>query len=606
MGRNTDSFAILSAGRRKARRTGPYRTRTALAGGLAATILLAVPAAAQTTYGGRGGQGNAPGSPAGGTSNGTGAGGTGGTASENYEGAGGGGAGATGGAGGATWNGTPGGGGGATAGASGGDGTGGGIGSRASGGGGGAHGAVLSGAPGVAVTGGNGGNGGSSSDGDGGGGGAGGYGAVTSGTGTIFFNYAITAGNGGNGGYGYFYGGSGGDGGIGLLFTGTGTTVSISGAVTGGSGGLAGTFVSGSCCGLGDTGAGGIGLVASNTAIVLHATITGGLNGNGVTRALAMRLGGTNQIALASGWGLVGGIEIAGGSLEFVQGNNQSLSNEILGTGKLIKSSIGTLTLTGANSYSGGTEIRGGTLIQGSANALGSGNIALNGGTLNLFAYDLPLNRISGTGSITSSAGGRLTQTSGSSIFGSDTGTITSSAGIVVGAGATLVLLGNNDLTGGITVSGTLRIGASGAAGGSGNTITTTGSVITYANGVDNGAAIQIASNTTQLEVLAAHVATQSGAISEDQPGRGFEKIGTGSLILTGTSSYTGTTTITAGSLQIGNGGTSGTLGSGQASLAAGTELVFNRSDTIVAASQITGDGQLRKLGGEVSALNSL
>ena len=532
--RHTEASAILSMGKARSRSfrraISCHRTATALMGGLAATILLAVPAAAQTTHGGRGGQGNAPGSPAGGISSGTGAGSTGGNAAENYEGAGGGGAGVTGGAGGNAFNGTLGGAGGATAGASGSDGVGGGIGSRASGGGGGAHGAVLSGAPGTAVTG----------------------------------------GNGGNGGYGYFYGGSGGDGGIGLLLTGTGTTASISGAVTGGNGGAGGIFVASGCCSNGDNGAGGIGLIGSGVAIVLHATITGGLNGNGVTRAAAMQLSGTNQIALASGWGLVGGIELAGGSLEFVQGNNQTLSNDIFGSGQLIKSSIGNLTLSGNNSYAGGTEIRGGTLTMGSANALGSGDILLSGGTLDLFAYDLAAGRVSGSGTITSSAGATLTQTSGTGIFGSFGGGIVSAVGISVDAGATLTLRGNNNLTGGIVLAGNLVIDQTGAAGGSGNTITTVGSVISYANGVDNTANIQIASDTTVLDVAGGDSATQSGVISEDQPGRGFEKSGAGILILSATNSYTGTTLVSGGVLGLAANGAAGT---GRIDLGNGTTL---------------------------------
>ena len=43
----------------------------------------------------------------------------------------------------------------------------------------------------------------------------------------------------------------------------------------------------------------------------------------------------------------------------------------------------------------------------------------------------------------------------------------------------------------------------------------------------------------------------------------GFVKLGDATLVLTGANSYNGPTNITAGTLQIGNGGTVGTLGSG-------------------------------------------
>ena len=56
-------------------------------------------------------------------------------------------------------------------------------------------------------------------------------------------------------------------------------------------------------------------------------------------------------------------------------------------------------------------------------------------------------------------------------------------------------------------------------------------------------------------------------------------KAGTGTQILTGTNSYTGTTTINGGTLQIGNGGATGTLGSGEVNIASGASLNYCRSD---------------------------
>ena len=56
-------------------------------------------------------------------------------------------------------------------------------------------------------------------------------------------------------------------------------------------------------------------------------------------------------------------------------------------------------------------------------------------------------------------------------------------------------------------------------------------------------------------------------------------KNGGGTQILTGANDYTGATTINGGTLQIGNGGTSGTLGSGAVTIASGALLAFNRSD---------------------------
>ena len=72
------------------------------------------------------------------------------------------------------------------------------------------------------------------------------------------------------------------------------------------------------------------------------------------------------------------------------------------------------------------------------------------------------------------------------------------------------------------------------------------------------------------------------GIISEQSPGTTvtcLTKIGSGTLTLTGNNSYSGTTAINAGTLQIGNGGTTGNLGTNI--VADSGTLAFNRSDSV-------------------------
>ena len=81
---------------------------------------------------------------------------------------------------------------------------------------------------------------------------------------------------------------------------------------------------------------------------------------------------------------------------------------------------------------------------------------------------------------------------------------------------------------------------------------------------------------------------TFGGAIS----GSGsLTQVGPGTLILTGANVFGGTTTISAGTLQIDNGGTTGSLGSGNVTNNA--VLAFNRSDTYAFPGNIAGSGSL-------------
>ena len=97
-------------------------------------------------------------------------------------------------------------------------------------------------------------------------------------------------------------------------------------------------------------------------------------------------------------------------------------------------------------------------------------------------------------------------------------------------------------------------------------------------------------------------------------------KVGTGKLTLAGNNSYCYTstaaasynsTTISAGTLQIGNGGTSGTLGANNTVTVSGTtyylgsvlnnaSLVFNRSDSLSVPNPISGTGSITVNGGTI------
>ncbi|MCX6876176.1 MAG: autotransporter-associated beta strand repeat-containing protein [Verrucomicrobia bacterium] len=90
-----------------------------------------------------------------------------------------------------------------------------------------------------------------------------------------------------------------------------------------------------------------------------------------------------------------------------------------------------------------------------------------------------------------------------------------------------------------------------------------------------------------------------SGAIS----GAGSVAVNNGLITLTADNSYTGPTTISGGTLQLGNGGTTGSL-SASSALTNNGALIVNRADTITLAGDIAGAGNLTKTGTGTLVLN--
>ncbi len=86
----------------------------------------------------------------------------------------------------------------------------------------------------------------------------------------------------------------------------------------------------------------------------------------------------------------------------------------------------------------------------------------------------------------------------------------------------------------------------------------------------------------------------------------GLDKSNAGTTTLTGSNDYTGPTTISAGTLQIGNGGTTGSL-SPSGSITNNASLVFNRSNGVVQGADfgnaITGSGSVAQSGGNILTL---
>ncbi|MFD0895240.1 autotransporter-associated beta strand repeat-containing protein [Luteolibacter ambystomatis] len=97
------------------------------------------------------------------------------------------------------------------------------------------------------------------------------------------------------------------------------------------------------------------------------------------------------------------------------------------------------------------------------------------------------------------------------------------------------------------------------------------------------------------FQIDTGRTATVSSVISEAASGATLTKTGSGTLVFTGSNTYSGTTTISTGTLQVGNGGTTGTLGSG--AVTNNATLTFNRSNTLAVSNDISGSGSITHTG---------
>ena len=266
------------------------------------------------------------------------------------------------------------------------------------------------------------------------------------------------------------------------------------------------------------------------------------------------------------------------------------------------KSGTGTLTLSGANTYTGGTSVTGGTLSISNDAALGgaSGGVSLNGGTLQ-FASATTSARAFSLGS----SGGTLDSDGGSNTV---SGAISGSGGLIIADSSTgrtgvIILSGANSYTGGTTVSGgVLQLGAANALPSAG-TVTLSGGSINF-NGFSQtlnslSGSGNISLGAASLTVNQSGNTTYTGVIS----GTGsLVQTGSGTLILDGANTYTGGTTIKGGVLEVGDAGHPGAVRI-QGPVAVGSGGTLSGHGTINGSVSIAAGGALQP-GGTVGTLN--
>lgn len=482
--------------------------------------------------------------------------------------------------------------------------------------------------------------GGPSSAGGGGGGGAGVY--LQGGEHTTVSGQIIVGGAGGAGGhvhattssdYTNVMAGSGGGGGAGAIID-RGTLTNAAGArIVGGAGGQGGSDYNNlpsNYWNWGGSGAGGDGVVVQNgSRFENYGVVQGGqgvdasefanvksnggagirVGGNGYvvnagvvsagasygqsSATNAIEINGNNTtLELRNGSNIQGNVVVANGMTNntLALGGTQNstfAANEIgtkyQGFDGYKKIGTSTWTLTGTNNQLTPWTIEQGTLSISQNGSLGSAasTLTIDGGTLQTTdAFTLNRDIVLG------SNGGRIQQTGGDNTV---TGVISGDGKLTKEGNYDLVLTRDNTYTGGTEViSGRVVLGNGGTSG------RILGDVAL------NGG--NLAVNRSD-DVVLDNLVSGTGSLGQ---------IGSGTTIITADNTYTGRTYINNGTLQIGNGGTTGSIdNSSDVAIAANGTLAFNRSDDITFDREISGTGVVRQIGsnlvnltGDSSAFN--
>ncbi|MBU3577884.1 autotransporter-associated beta strand repeat-containing protein, partial [Polynucleobacter sp. UK-Kesae-W10] len=249
------------------------------------------------------------------------------------------------------------------------------------------------------------------------------------------------------------------------------------------------------------------------------------------------------------------------------------------------------LAISGAlNINSGGTTITdtSGTVTI-SGGVTGTGNLVLNNNTTTNNALTISTASVNNVGTITNSGTGtgatlisggvgsnvtRIIQNSATSAL-----SIATTALTVNSSGTTLTdTAGSLTVSGGVTGTGNLVL--------NNNSNTANGITLSTTN-VNNTGTITNSGNGTGNSLISIAIGTANTGVVQNSS--------TSALILTGTNLYTNGTTITSGTLQVGAGGTAGTLGSG--TLSNSGNLSFNLSSALSIGSNLTGAGSVTQLG---------
>ena len=281
---------------------------------------------------------------------------------------------------------------------------------------------------------------------------------------------------------------------------------------------------------------------------------------------------GSGRLGKDNGGNYDGAISVgSSGIMSFNTSADQTMSGALTGSGSLLKDSTGTLTLTNNNTFSGATTINGGTLaFSGSGSIAEASTITVNNtGTLRFDRNDTWGNANTDTSAaITINAGG--TMESG--------GNYNTLRDLTLNGGTVALTGGNSSTYPSFALKGTVTVGGSQAS--QINTVSGSNNAINIGD-ADLGATVFDVTDATgnaDADLVISAVLQDNS----DASGNSITKTGSGTVELTGSNTYTGTTTVSGGTLRMVNSSEGNAIrGADPAqdyAVASGATLEFNRT----------------------------
>ena len=258
-------------------------------------------------------------------------------------------------------------------------------------------------------------------------------------------------------------------------------------------------------------------------------------------------------------------------------GSNAATSGQSNATLNIGGGTVGITTFTMGNNSVGG-----GATAQAAAPVLATTNIS--GGTTTVTTLNMNVNSSANTGTGNASVA-NLNITGGT--VNVTTLSLANTSNAAATATSTLAITG-----------GTLTLGANLAYT---KTAGTVNSTLTLNGGTLDLGGFSIGSSTVSVGSGTGSLNLQSGTlrnVAQINNGAAFSKTagaGANTLIIDGTNSFSGIFTIASGTVQVGTGSTTGTLGT--SALVDNAALVFNRSDAATFANAISGTGTVTQSG---------